>query len=230
MQVTERFKMMTMKTKLIFAAIVLATDLSAQKITKIKGLDSTRHSSQGIMYKKPGHRIEIEGVYNGKDIFVKNSYGNHGIGFCITQVQVNGNITVDEINAPIFKIDLGSHKLKQDDKIKIVIKYKDSCEYGDPLLMNPSVITQKDPSGNNVLFIEGRNVNQSMYVTNPRSGKNYGIKEVLVNGKKVESIQSDIFEINFYKLGILFEEKVKIEFRYEDNCDPFIVNPEAINF
>jgi hypothetical protein len=219
-----------MKAGIVIVIVVLATSLSAQKITKIKGLDSTRYSSKGIMYKKPGHRIEIEGVYKGKDLFVRNSFGKDGIGFCITEVKVNGNVTIDEVNNLMFKIDLAAHKLKQDDKVKIVIKYKDSCEYGDPLLMNPSVIAQRDPSGNNVLLVEGKNVNQSLYVTNPRSGKNYGIKKVLVNGKEIDAIKSDIFELNFYKIGIQFEEKVKIEFMYEEGCDPFLINPEAINF
>ncbi len=78
--------------------------------------------------------------------------------------------------------------------------------------------------------MEGKHLSQNLFITNPRSGKNYGIKEVSVNGKKVDSIQSDIFEINFYKMGFKDEEKIKIVFKYEDGCDPFIINPEAINY
>ncbi len=219
-----------MKTKMMIATCMLAASLSAQKITKIKGLDSTRHSVGGVWYKTPGHRMEIEGVYNGKDLFVRNSFGKSGIGYCITQVKVNGNTTIDEINASMFRIDLEIHKLKLNDKIKIVIYYKDSCEQTEPQLMNPGVIRQKDPTGNNAIVMEGKNFNSSLLVVNPRAGKNYGIKEVLVNGKKVESIQKDIFEINFYRMGINYEEKIKIEFKYEDGCEPFVINPDVISY
>lgn len=219
-----------MKRVLLIIAGLLATNISAQKITRLKGLDTTMYFVQGQLHKRVGNRLEIEGVYRGKDLFIKNSYGGKGIGFCITGVKVNGNITTDEINTTLFKIDLAIHKLKLNESFKLVIRYKDSCDLPEPLLMNPTVIKPPDPSGISYLTIEGKNFNQNLFVVNPRSGKNYGIKEVFVNGKKVELIQTDIVDVNFYKMGIQFEEKVKIEFKYEEGCDPFIINPEVINY
>ena len=209
---------------------MLIVSLHAQKLTKIMGLDTTKFSKNGVMYKSPGNRMEIEGVYNGKDLFIKNSFGKSGIGFCITGVKVNGNFTTDEINARMFRINLGLHKLKVNDKIKIIIYYKDSCEQTEPIMMNPAVIKQKNATGNNSMVMEGKNWNESLLVVNPRSGKEYGIKEVLVNEKKVDLINCDVFEVNFYKMGIKYEEKIKIEFKYEDSCEPFVINPDAINY
>ena len=219
-----------MKTKFTIVALILVASIRAQKLTKILGLDTTKFSKNGVMYKSPGNRMEIEGVYNGKDLFIKNSFGKAGIGFCISGVKVNGNFTTDEINAPMFRINLGLHKLKANDKIKIIIYYNDSCAQTEPLMMNAGVIKQKEAPGINGMVMEGKNWNQTLLIVNPRSGKNYGIKEVLVNGKKVDSINSDVFEVNFYKMGIKYEEKIKIEFKYEDGCEPFVINPEAINY
>jgi len=218
-----------MKNKMTIVAFMLVAGLSAQKITKVMYKDTSRWSKDGVMHKNISHRMVIEGVYNDKDLMIKNSFG--GIGFCINGLKVNGNYTTDEINADIFKIDLSVHKLKKGDKFEIKIFYKDSCRpIKEPILMNPGSIKAEDPSGNNSLIIEGKNFNASMLVVNPRSGKGYGIKEVLVNGKKVNTINSDVFELNFFKMGIPYEEKIKIEFKYENGCDPFIINPEAINY
>ena len=212
-------------------AFMLVAGLSAQKITKIMYKDTSRWSKDGVMHKDLSHRMVIEGVYNNKDLMIKNPFGKNGIGFCINGLKINDKYTTDEINAETFKIDLSLYKFKKGDKFEIKIFYKDSCgPVKEPLLMNPGSIKADDPSGNNSLIIEGKNFNASIFVVNPRSGKGYGIKEVLVNGKKVDSINSDIFELSFFKLGIPYEEKLKIEFKYENGCDPFVINPEAINY
>ncbi len=130
-----------MKTKITIIALMLVTSLSAQKITKIKGLDSTRHLQNGAIYKSASNRMEIEGVYNGKDLFIKNPFGRGGVGFCVTQVKVNGDVTTDEINAPMFKINLELFKLKPNDKLKILIYYQDSCSRTEPLIMNPGAVS-----------------------------------------------------------------------------------------
>lgn len=220
-----------MKTKITILAIVFVATLSAQKVTKVLHKDTLYKPKNGIILKELCNRIVIEGIYNGKDLMIKNSFGKNGIGYCVTVVKLNGNITNDETNGEIFKINLNDHQLKKGDKFELIILYKDSCgPIKEPLLMNPGSIKSENPSGNNSLTIEGKNFNTSLFVVNPRSGKGYGIKEVVVNGKKVNSINSDIFEVNFFKLGIPYEENLKIEFKYENGSDPFIINPEAINF
>ncbi len=219
-----------MRIKPILLVLMLATSLNAQKVTKILHKDTTRYSKNGINYKRLAHRMIIEGVYNGKDLYMSNGFGKDGIGYCVTELKVNGNYTADEINASVFRVDLGVHKLKLGEKFTITMVYKDSCMGSDPLMMNQGVIKERDPSGNNTLIVEGTNYNGNLQVLNPRSGKGYGIKEVTVNGKKVENIAADVFEIPFYKLKIPYQEKIKIEFKYEGDCDPFIINPEVINY
>jgi hypothetical protein len=79
----------------------------------------------------------ISGVYQGKDLYVKNPVTSGGIGFCIFEVQVNGNITSDEVNSPAFAVDLGIWGLKQGDAIEVVLRMKENC---DVKIINPEVI------------------------------------------------------------------------------------------
>ena len=172
----------------------------------------------------------IDGVYNGKNLFIKNSFGPGGIGYCINGLKVNGNYTTDEINADQFGVDLSLHKLKQGEKFQMIIFYKDSCSFKEPLLMNPSAAAQRNPSGKSTMMIEGVNYNAKLLVMNPRTANGYGIKEVLVNGIKVEKITMDVFDISFFEMKIPYQAKIKIEFKFENDCDPFIINPEVINY
>jgi hypothetical protein len=190
--------------------------------------------TEHLQWKRDGEikwykKITISGSYNGKNLFVQNPFGKNGIGFCVTQVKVNGNTTTDEINATVFKIDLEMHKLKPTERFKLEIFYKDSSD--TPRIMNPGAVIAYSPSGNGIMILEGKNCNANILATNPRSKNGtYGVKEVTVNGKTVENIASDVFEIPFYKMGISYEQKIKIEFKYENDCDPFILNPEMISW
>jgi hypothetical protein len=185
------------------------------------------HAQQ--IHSKANNKLDLKGVYNGKNLFVTNLFGKNGIGFCVHQVKVNNNITTDEINANMFQIDLSLHKLKIGDSVKINIWYADSCgSPGMPIIMNPGAIKGSDPSGISTLIVEGTYVADNLTVMNPRSGGSYGIKEVMVNGKKVEGVAADVFEIPFYNMGFQQKEKLKIEFKYDNGCDPFIVNPSVI--
>ncbi|MCE3228267.1 MAG: hypothetical protein K0S32_2818 [Bacteroidetes bacterium] len=169
----------------------------------------------------------VEGFYSNKNIFVKNSYGPGGIGFCVTEVKVNGRITKDEINSNIFQVHLDAFDLKTGDKIKVEIKHLKGCApLTSPLVLNPSAFSDKDSE---MLIMEGLFLWQNVFVFNPRtsSGK-YSVKEVIVNGKPISEINSDIFEINLTKLGLENEQKIKIEFRHEKLYGPVILNPEAI--
>jgi hypothetical protein len=219
-----------MKIKLLLMFFVLILSMNAQKITRVMHKDTSRFSKNGIMYKRVSHRMVIEGVYNGKDLFVKNGFGKDGIGYCINGLKVNGNYTTDDINASEFKVDLAAHKLKQGETFTVTIYYKDSCMIKEPLLMNQTAIGERDPSGKNVLVVEGTNYNGNLIVVNPRFGNDYGIKEILVNGIKVESIKSDMIEISFFKMKIAYQAKLRIEFKFENDCDPIIINPEVINY
>ena len=68
-----------------------------------------------------GGVIILEGNYQGKNLYVQNPFGSGGVGFCVTEVLVNGNITTDETNSSAFEIDFKSHKLAIGEKVEIKI-------------------------------------------------------------------------------------------------------------
>lgn len=81
--------------------------------------------------------VVISGIYQGKDLYVKNPVTTGGVGFCIFEVLVNGNITSDEVNSPAFAVDLAVWGLKQGDAVEIVLRCKENC---DVRVINPEVI------------------------------------------------------------------------------------------
>ena len=84
--------------------------------------------------------IVLEGNYQGKNIFVQNPFAGSGVGFCVSEVTVNGQVTTDEINSNAFEVDLHNFTLKVGDKLEIKIKHKDDCK---PKILNPEVLKPK---------------------------------------------------------------------------------------
>jgi len=87
-----------------------------------------------------GGVIILEGNYQGKNLYIQNPFGSSGVGFCVTEVLVNGNITTDEINSSAFEIDFKPHKLSIGEKVEIKIKHKEDCK---PKILNPEVLKPK---------------------------------------------------------------------------------------
>ena len=87
-----------------------------------------------------GGVIILEGNYQGKNLYVQNPFGSGGVGFCVTEVLVNGNITTDETNSSAFEIDFKPHKLAIGEKVEVKIKHKDDCK---PKVLNPEVLKPK---------------------------------------------------------------------------------------
>ncbi len=81
--------------------------------------------------------IVLEGEYSGKNLFVQNPYAANGVGFCVSEVYVNGKMTSDEINSENFEIDLTAMALKEGDKVKIEINHLKDCA---PKILNPEVL------------------------------------------------------------------------------------------
>lgn len=81
--------------------------------------------------------LVIEGVFQGKNLIIYNPFAATGVGFCIFEVSVNGNVITDEINSTSFEIDLAYFRLKKGDAVKVVIKHKDGCR---PKIVNPHVL------------------------------------------------------------------------------------------
>lgn len=81
--------------------------------------------------------IVLKGVYQGKNIYVMNPFASSGVGFCVFEVRVNGQMSTDEINSSAFEIDLSVFQFSKGDKIIITIKHKDGCV---PKVINPEVL------------------------------------------------------------------------------------------
>ncbi len=81
--------------------------------------------------------IVLNGVFQGKNLYVMNPFASSGIGFCVYEVSVNGKVTTDEINSSAFEIDLSVFQFKIGDKVSIEIKHKENCS---PKILNAEVL------------------------------------------------------------------------------------------
>ena len=79
----------------------------------------------------------LEGKYQGKDLYVVNSVSASGVGYCVFEVLVNGQVSSDEWNSPAFEIDLDIYGFQLGDDLVITIKYKEGCL---PKVINPGVL------------------------------------------------------------------------------------------
>ncbi|MBU0763607.1 MAG: hypothetical protein KJ607_02105 [Bacteroidetes bacterium] len=84
--------------------------------------------------------IKLDGIFQGKNLYVVNPFASSGVGFCVYEVTVNGQVTTDEINSSAFEIDLSMFQFKLGDKLEIEIKHKDNCK---PKVLNPEVLQPK---------------------------------------------------------------------------------------
>lgn len=87
-----------------------------------------------------GGVIILEGNYQGKPLYVQNPFVTSGVGFCVTEVKINGNISTDETNSSAFEIDLKAQKLNIGEKVEVKIFHKADCK---PKVLNPEVLKPK---------------------------------------------------------------------------------------
>jgi hypothetical protein len=177
------------------------------------------------------NHLFTEGIYNGKNLVVKNAYGQNGMGYCVTSVYVNGNLTKDGINADIFQVNLEAAGVKKGENVQVDIMYQMMCTTRPaPLLMNPGALLKPNTKEGSII-LEGKFLAQNIFINNPiiPETKSGSVKEVLVNGKTIATnINSMLFEIDLLKEGIALDSNVKIEIKYQKAYDPFILNPEAL--
>jgi hypothetical protein len=81
--------------------------------------------------------VIISGIYQGKDLYVKNPMTADGSGYCVFEVLVNGQVTADQLNSASFAVDLAIWKLNNGDPLEIVLRCKENCEVK---ILNPEVI------------------------------------------------------------------------------------------
>lgn len=83
------------------------------------------------------NELVLEGTYQGENLFVQNPFSASGVGFCVADVTVNGEQSIDEINSSAFEIDFTSYQLFRGQSVKVVITYKDGCK---PNVLNAEVL------------------------------------------------------------------------------------------
>jgi len=108
--------------------------------------------------------LKVDGVYQGKDLYVKNPFGENGVGFCVYEVYVNGELTSDEVNSSAFAIDFSILGIKKGEDIEVVLNHKEGC---GPLILNPEAI--KPHSTFELEYIEISN-NVLKWTTSKESG------------------------------------------------------------
>lgn len=108
--------------------------------------------------------LKVSGVYQGKDLYVKNPTGEDGVGFCVYEVYVNGELTSDEINSSAFAIDFSILGIEKGQIVTIEINHKDDC---GPIVLNPEAI--KPHSTFNIVSME-INSNTLSWTTKDESG------------------------------------------------------------
>lgn len=150
-----------------------------------------------------GGEIVLEGIYQGKNLYVMNPFASAGVGFCVYEVTVNGKITTDEINSSAFEIDLSIYQFNIGDKITVVIKHKDNCL---PKVLNPEVLKPK--STFNIVKIEVTKDGSLQWTTTGESGSlpyiveqyrwNKWIKVAEVEGKGTSGTHSYSVKINLH--------------------------------
>ena len=86
--------------------------------------------------------VILEGKYQLRNLYVLNAQTSSGVGFCVYEITVNGDITGDEVNSDSFEIDLSQYALSLGDPVEVKIMYKDDCK---PKVLNPEAL-QPNPT------------------------------------------------------------------------------------
>lgn len=84
--------------------------------------------------------IQLDGSYQGKNLYVQNPFAGSGVGFCTIEVLVNDVKSTDEIQSSAYEIDFTNFRLNIGDKVTVKIKHKDDCK---PKVLNPEVLKPK---------------------------------------------------------------------------------------
>ena len=91
------------------------------------------------------------------------------------------------------------------------------------------VFTIKVKAG--VIIIEGKYQNKNLYVQNGYAGSGVGFctYEVSINGQvSTDELNSTAFEIDFSQFQIKPGTEVVVEIKHKDDCNPKILNPDAL--
>ena len=147
-----------------------------------------------------GGVIILEGNYQGRNLYVQNPFSSVGVGFCVNEVLINGNISTDETNSSAFEIDLNAQKLAIGEKVEVKIKHKENCK---PRVLNPEVL--KPRSTFEIVSITAEKDGLVKWSTKAESGKlafaveqfrwNKWIKVGEVEGNGTSNVNSYSFKV-----------------------------------
>jgi hypothetical protein len=84
--------------------------------------------------------IVLEGKYQDKNLYIKNSFAGNGVGFCTYEVSINGKVSTDEVNSSAFEIDFSALNILPGTSVIVEIKHKDDCS---PRVINPEALKPK---------------------------------------------------------------------------------------
>lgn len=84
--------------------------------------------------------LSIEGVYQGKNLYVQNPMDADGFGYCATKVTVNGDVLPGGTSLAAFGIDFAQFNISIGQTVFIVIEHNDGCR---PKILNPEVLLPK---------------------------------------------------------------------------------------
>lgn len=79
--------------------------------------------------------LTLQGVYQGKNLYVQNPFTGNMRDFCTNEVFVNDKLVLNNVQSSAFEIDLSF--LNMNDPVTIKINHKDDCK---PKILNPQVI------------------------------------------------------------------------------------------
>lgn len=85
-------------------------------------------------------KLSLEGVFQGKNVFIQNPSDASGFGFCISKIYVNGDLMPISLNSSNLIINLKALKLSVGEPIFLVIHHSDDCT---PKIVNPEVLLPK---------------------------------------------------------------------------------------
>ncbi len=190
----------------------MITALKNSLFTLILGLGLSGASFAGT--------IILEGNYQGKNLYVQNPFSGTGVGFCVFEVKVNGDVTTDEVYSSAFEIDLANFQLNIGDKVVIVVQHRDDCR---PKILNPEVLKPKSTFEATEVKVKDNVLN---WKTKNESGKlafvveqfrwNKWIKVGEVEGKGTPSENSYSFQVAPHSGENMFRVK---QCDYTDGCN-----------
>jgi hypothetical protein len=136
----------------------------------------------------PSESIVIEGIYQGKNLYVKNPFAPKGVGFCLLRVMVNGEMAMAEKNSSSFEVDFTNFGFVIGDPIEVEIVHRKGCtpEVENPMVLRPKStyeVTQISVNSNNQLQWSTENETGSLPFSVEQFRWNKWIKIGEVKGK-----------------------------------------------